>query len=322
MFRRRAQRLALVVLGALLLVVGGSRLAEALGGRGAPAGPPVRPVADGVLFDETFTVREGAALAVDLGSEDVVVRTVRGRQARVRVEGRGRNAADEFRRRRFTARATNGGLDVRTDPPRRSRSFGRRDARFTVTIEVPRRFDVAVDLGSGDVQVASLNGDLLLDTGSGDVRVGDVDGRRLVIDTGSGDVRAGVLRGEVEIDTGSGDVRVDRVEGRLVADTGSGDVSVGLVDGEVEADTGSGSVEVAVARSRAVAVDTGSGHVTVTVPRRSGWDVDLDGGSVEIDRALDFRGRQERREARGQIGGGGARLAVDTGSGPIRVLSR
>ena len=324
MFRRRLQRLSLVALGALLLLVGGSRLADAVGGLGqkAPDRVPVQMVSDDVLFDETFSVREGAALAVDLGSEDVVVRTVRGTQARVRVEGRGRDAAEEFRRRRFTARAVRGGLDVRTNPPRRSWSMGRRSAQFTVTIEVPRRFDVAVDLGSGDVRVASLAGDLALDTGSGDVQVDDVDGRRLVFDTGSGDVRAGVLKGQVEIGTGSGDVQVDRVEGRLAVDTGSGDVAVGLVDGEVEADTGSGNVEVAVARSRDVTVETGSGDATVRVPRRSGWDVDLDGGSVEIDRALDFQGRTERREARGRIGSGGAQLTVDTGSGPIRVLSR
>lgn len=322
MFRRRAQRLALVALGALLLVAGGSRLADALGGSERGGHVPVRAVSDDVLFDETFRVRAGGALAVDLGSEDVVVRTVRGDRARVRVEGRGRDAADEFRRRRFTARATDGGLDVRTDPPRRPWSMGRRSARFTVTIEVPRRFDVAVDLGSGDVRVASLRGDLVLDTGSGDVQVDDVDGRRLVFDTGSGDVRAGALKGRVEVDTGSGDVRIDRVEGSLAVDTGSGDVAVGLVDGEVEADTGSGDVEVAVARSRDVEVETGSGDATVRVPRRSGWDVDLDGGSVEIDRALGFRGRAERRQARGRIGGGGAQLEIDTGSGRIRVLSR
>ncbi len=324
MSRRRLQRLALVALGALLLVVGGSRLADAIGGLGHSSHDPApaRPASDDVLFDETFTVREGAALAVDLGSEDVVVRTVSGNRARVRVEGRGRDAADEFRRRRFTARAVGGGLDVRTDPPRGSWSMGRRNAQFTVTVEVPRRFDVDVDLGSGDVRVASLNGNLRLDTGSGDVQVDDVDGRQLVFDTGSGDVRAGRLKGQVEIDTGSGDVEVDRVEGRLAVDTGSGDVAVGLADGEVEADTGSGDVEIAVAGSDDVEVETGSGRATVRVPQRSGWTVDLDGGSVEIDRALDFQGRQGRRQAQGRIGGGGAQLDIDTGSGAIRVLSR
>ena len=320
MFRRRLQRLALVVLGALLLAVGGARLADALK-HDARDRTPVRTVSDDVLFDETFTVREGGALNVDLGSEDVVVRTVRGRQARVRVEGQGRDAADEFRRRRFTARAAGGGLDVRTDPPRRATSMGRRSAQFTVTVEVPRRFDVAVDLGSGSVRVGALSGDLQIDTGSGSVQVDDVAGRRVVVDTGSGSVRAGRLEGSVEIDTGSGGVRVDRVEGQLAVDTGSGSVAIGLVDGEVVIDTGSGSVDVAVASSRSVEVDTGSGRATVRVPPESGWDVDLDGGSVEIDRALGFRGRQERRQARGEIGGGGARLVVDTGSGHIRVLS-
>ena len=203
-----------------------------------------------VLFDESFSVRDGGALAVDLGAEAVVLKTVSGSRARVTVEGRGRDAAAELRRRRFTARTTRGGLEVKTNPPRGTRN--RNDVRFTVTIEVPRRFDAALDLGSGAVSVADLEGDLSVDTGSGAVRVGAV-------------------RGDVAIDTGSGAVRVDRVTGRLAVDTGSGAVAVGEVEGPVVIDTGSGAVRVAVRGGHDVAVDTGSGGVTVRVPARPGW---------------------------------------------------
>lgn len=256
-----------------------------------------------VLFDESFSVRAGGALAVDLGSEAVVIKTVSGDRARVVVEGRGRDAAQEFQRRRFTARVTPGrsGLDVRTDPPRRMR--GRSDASFTVTIEVPRRFDVAIDLGSGAVSVASLDGDLSVDTGSGAVSVGEIDG-------------------DVAIDTGSGAVRVGRASGRLAVDTGSGSVVISDAAGAAVVDTGSGSVTLTVSGRGPVAVDTGSGSATVTVPRGSGWNADLDGSRVEIDPSLGFDGRQERGEARGKIGRGGPALSVDTGSGGISIQSR
>ena len=294
--RSRFQRLALLALGALLVTLGVDRLAEAA---------PPRPSAPAdELFRESFRVRPGDDLVVDLGSEAVVVETTRGDRALVTVEGRGRDARREFERRRFTARASRGRLDVRTDPPRGWR-MGRTDAQFTVTVRVPERFDVAVDVGSGAVRVGpTLRGDLRVDTGSGAVVVGDVAGGRIQVDTGSGAVRAGRLVGDVSVDTGSGAV------------------SIRSVDGPVRVDTGSGGVSLALVSEDPAEVDTGSGGVALVLPAGAGFDVDLDGGSVSIDRDLGFRGAIERDEASGTIGRGGPRLKVDTGSGSIRLRAR
>lgn len=272
-----------------------------------------------VLFDESFRVRSGGELRLDLGSENVTVRTVSGDRARVVVEGRGRDAEAEFRRRRFSARADGADLDVRTDPPRRQGSMNRVDAQFQVTIEIPTRYSATLDLGSGNVDVASLEGDLRVDVGSGNVRAADVNGREIVLDTGSGNVQARALRGDVHIDTGSGNVQVDRVEGALWVDTGSGNVAVGSVDGPAEVETGSGSVEMALRSATSARVSTGSGSVSLRLPRGAGFDVDLDGSSVRIDDALDFSGHRERDEAKGRLGRGGPALVVGTGSGSIQL---
>lgn len=301
LLRSRLQRLALAALAVLAVAVGAERLAEA-----APFRVPsvAAPAAD-ELFRESFDVRPGDDLVVDLGAEAVVVETSTDRRALVTVEGRGRDARREFERRRFSARAARGRLDVRTDPPRRGFWRGRADAQFTVTVRVPEAFDVSVDVGSGAVRVGPrLRGDLRVDTGSGAVVVGDVTGDRIVVDTGSGGVRAGRLVGDVRIDTGSGGVSVESVDGPVLVDTGSGGVSIAL-DSAAPA-----------------TVDTGSGGVTVALPRGAGFDVDLDGGSVSIDDALDFSGRRDRDAARGTLGRGGPRVKVDTGSGSIRVRAR
>ncbi|MDT0631864.1 DUF4097 family beta strand repeat-containing protein [Rubrivirga litoralis] len=306
--RPRFQRLALLVLGALLVALGADRLAEAAppASAEAPAAPPaLLSAAADELFRESFDVRPGDDLVVDLGSEAVVVETGSGDRALVTVEGRGRDARREFERRRFTARATRGRLDVRTDPPRRGFRIGRTDAQFTVTVRVPERFNVSVDVGSGAVRVGpSLRGDLLVDTGSGAVRVGDVTGGRIEIETGSGAVRAGRLVGNVSIDTGSGAV------------------AVGSVDGPASIDTGSGAVSLTLASAAETEVDTGSGSVSIVLARGAGFDVELDGGRVSIDDALDFRGRRERREVEGTVAGGGPRLTVDTGSGAVRLRAQ
>lgn len=314
--RSRFQRIALLALGALLVTVGLTRLSATI----ASAFTGGAALSNTVLYDETFSVAAGEHLAVDLGSEAVTVRTGSGTRARVVVEGDGRDAAREFERRRFSAHADDG-LVVRTDPPRRLFSWGRRDARFQVTVEIPRRFDATVDVGSGAVEVESLDGDLVVDTGSGAVRVDDVTGKRVRIDTGSGSVQAGRLEGDVEIDTGSGSVRVERVDGSLSVDTGSGSVSVDLVDGPAEIDTGSGGVRVALASRDAVDIDTGSGGVALVLPTL-GFNVDLEGSRVEIDEALGFRGDRERDRAEGTLGSGGPLVVVDTGSGNVRLDAR
>ena len=333
MSRPRAQRALLTLFGLLLVAVAAPSLRAAV----RHAGPTEHRAAHAeerkvevtvdrvssrdVLFDETFRVREGGDLTVDLGSESVTVRTVSGDRARVIVDGRGHDAASEFQRRRFSARTDGGDLVVRTDPPQRRWSMNRTDARFEVTIEIPRRYSADIDLGSGSVDVASLVGDLRVDVGSGSVRVEDVEGDQISLDTGSGSVQAKTLRGDVTIDTGSGSVSVDRVFGALSVDTGSGSVSVGEVDGETHVDTGSGGVAMALRRAAASHVSTGSGSVELRLPRGAGFDVDLDGGSVRIDDALGFSGHRERDEARGRLGSGGPMLTVGTGSGTIRLVT-
>ena len=338
MSRSGLRRALLVVLTVLLVTVGARALRSAASdhlvieraehGESVSVTIDVKPVstqgattlAQDVLFDESFSVREGGRLALNLGSENVTVRTVSGTRARVTVEGRGRDAASEFERRRFSARTSGGDLTVRTNPPRQ-RWSGRRDASFQVTIEIPRRYSADLDLGSGNVEVGSLTGDLRVDVGSGNVTVEDVNGDEVVLDTGSGTVRARALRGDVRIDTGSGSVHVDRVEGSLLVDTGSGSVNVGTVDGRTNVDTGSGSVEMTLVSAASSEVSTGSGSVTMRLPRAAGFDVQMGGGSVRIDDALRFSGDRERDEARGRLNGGGPTLRVSTGSGAIRLIA-
>ncbi|HEX8385177.1 MAG TPA: DUF4097 family beta strand repeat-containing protein [Rubricoccaceae bacterium] len=296
------QSSSLVLFVLLVPVLTVDRLADALSGF-ADVRAAVTAVQADVVYTRSFPVREGQALAVEVGSGDVRVETTAAREASVVVTGTGRDARAEFERLRFTAGVQGGLLVVRTYPPRTFRPR-RVDARFVYTVRVPRRFDVAVSTGSGNVTVGSVNGRLTLDTGSGDVVAGDVQGPA------------------VSVDTGSGDVRLGRVEGVLSVDTGSGNVAVARQDGRASVGTGSGDVEVRLDRMAALDVETGSGDVRLTLPRGTGADVRIDGGDVRIDEALAFAGRRERREAVGRIGRGGERLNVETGSGSVALIAR
>lgn len=170
--------------------------------------------------------------------------------------------------------------------------------------------DTRIDTGSGSVDASSIRGSLNVDTGSGSVEVNDVEGERLLVDTGSGRVvveRAKVNR--FEVDTGSGSVRTSTIEtDDAMIDTGSGSVTLDLVR------MGLGNF----------VIDTGSGGVTVNLPTDASVRVIAETGSGGID--LDVPNAMLRRMSRDkvelEIGGGQAKLAIDTGSGGIKIRNR
>ncbi len=167
-----------------------------------------------------------------------------------------------------------------------------------------------IDTGSGSVDVSGVRGSLYVDTGSGRVEAADIEGERITIDTGSG--RVTVERAtarQMEIDTGSGSVRTSRIYcDNSIVDTGSGSVTLDLM----ELSGGSHSV------------DTGSGSVTVNMPADASVRIIADTGSggIDLDVPNAMLRRMSRDEVELEIGGGAARLEIDTGSGGITIRTR
>jgi hypothetical protein len=167
-----------------------------------------------------------------------------------------------------------------------------------------------IDTGSGSVDVIGVRGDLFVDTGSGSVDAADIEGDDINIDTGSGSVTVNRGRARhLEVDTGSGSVKTSEIYCQSATiDTGSGSVTLDLVE------MGGGEY----------VIDTGSGGVTVNMPADASVSVIAETGSGGID--LDVPNAMLRRMSRDrvelEIGGGDARLEIDTGSGGITLRSR
>lgn len=168
--------------------------------------------------------------------------------------------------------------------------------------------DLSIDAGSGDVEVRGMEGPLTIDVGSGDLTLSDVKGPTLDLDTGSGDVRGtGMAADMLKVDTGSGDVALDGLiaqDARI--EVGSGDVSLSWT-------TDPGDVDI----------DSGSGDVTLTLPANAGGTVDLESSSGDIESAFDITTTRIERDAlRGTFGDAKGRIAVETGSGNVRLVKR
>jgi DUF4097 and DUF4098 domain-containing protein YvlB len=297
------------------------------------------PVGEGT-FERTLTVTGPVNLEVDSGSGDV--RITAGAAGRVEVRGEfelyASPAADaerlieEFKN---NPPLEQQGNFIRVGRERRSGL----SARVHYTIVVPAETELRATSGSGDLRIRGLRGPARLNAGSGDIVAeaigGDVEAR-----CGSGDIELRKIAGRAIAQAGSGDLVLEEIGGEARTNTGSGDVLVVRPEQGVRANTGSGTVGVREARGD-LAIRTSSGEIQVdgNPGRGAFWDLRSSSGDVRIDvpanasltlvararssrvetdRALEVSERS-RRELRGRMGGGDARVVVESSSGHVVV---
>jgi lia operon protein LiaG len=223
-----------------------------------------------------------------------------------------------------------------------SRTGGDLRAHADLRVRVPTGNRVALYLATGSVSVTNVDGDLLVDghsapvtatgtkgalavdVGSGPVRVSGAEGT-LSIDTGSGPVEVTGFRGsELSVDTGSGEVTGSDLSARSIhVDTGSGDVELTAVTcPEVTLDTGSGSISAELRGPvRDLAFETGSGDISVRAPASLAGEVEIETASGEIETDFPIQiTRHARDHIMGRLGEGKGRVAIETGSGDVRLL--
>jgi lia operon protein LiaG len=223
-----------------------------------------------------------------------------------------------------------------------SRDRGDLQAHADMKVRVPVGSRVEFRLAVGRVSIANVNGEIMVDShsapvtitapkgsfavdvGSGDVRVSGAEGT-LSVDTGSGSVEVTGFRGdELSVDTGSGQVSGSELSARSInVDTGSGDIELTAVTSpELALETGSGSISTDVRGPvRDLSLETGSGDISVRAPATLAGEVEIETASGEIETDFPIQiTRHARDHVVGRIGDGVGRVAIETGSGDVRLL--
>ena len=217
-------------------------------------------------------------------------------------------------------------------------------AHADLEVRVPAGYRVSLYLAVGRVSIGNVNGELLVDGHSAPVTASGTKGT-LVLDIGSGTVHVSKAEGSLTVDTDSGPVEVSGFRGgQLSIDTGSGGVTGSeLVAREIQIDTGSGDIELTAVTSpvlmletgsgsvgadlhgpvRELVVETGSGDISVRAPASLTAEVEIEtaSGGIETDFQVQVT-RHSRDHVVGRIGNGMGRVAIETGSGDVRLLKR
>lgn len=302
---------------------------------------PACVIDDGVgasgSFERSFDVPSRVRVEVRNSSGDTTITVGRAGKVHVRAEVRAGSIFGDDRRRVEQVTSSPpldlAGSLLRIGPSRI------RNVRITYTIEAPADAILDVHSGSGDVEAHGVEGPVKLGTGSGDIRVSGVR-QSAEVSTGSGDLTVRDVGGTLDARTGSGQMRFENIGGDLRARTGSGDVDVIQAARRVDVRTGSGSIEVQGSasdlrlhtssgdcdvegnppRGSLWEIETGSGDVTLDVPSSASFQLHVLGRISRVDSDIRMVTEENsRRELRARVGGGEARVRVETRSGSVRI---
>jgi len=294
---------------------------------------------EGGKFQRTLRVDGPVRLEVEAGAGNVVIRS--GSNTEVRVEGNFRaqswpwqNAEQIMESFRKTPPVEQQGNFVRIGKAREPHNLV-----VDYSIVVPQETELSAAVGSGELDVRDVRGPAGLRTGSGKIKAEAIGGD-VTLRAGSGSVRLSNIRGAVRLETGSGNVELENIRDEIRITTGAGDVHIQQPGSSVTIRTGSGEIEVYGATSD-LYITTASGNLTIqgNPAPRAFWEVRARSGDVRLgvppSASFAFFARttsgdietqipievteRSRRELRGRVGTGEARITVETSSGTIEL---
>jgi DUF4097 and DUF4098 domain-containing protein YvlB len=130
------------------------------------------------------------------------------------------------------------------------------------------------------------------------------------------------------ISTVNGDVEIAAVQGKVKAETVNGSLEALGLEGDVNLETVNGSIQAEFAHmgsGQRVSADAVNGKITLVLPADASARVEAEtvNGSINAD---DFGLEAEKgfvgRDLSGEIGGGDARISLDTVNGSIKVMKK
>ena len=196
-----------------------------------------------------------------------------------------------------------------------------RNVSIDYDVATPRSSTLKAHTGSGDLQIAGIDGPVTAASGSGSIHADNL-GPNARLDTGSGSIHALNIHGAASLQTGSGNLELSlTAAGDVKAQTGSGSIHIDGVSGGLHAGAGSGSIEVAGNPTSEWRLESGSGgiHLKLASSARFNLNAETGSGTVKVDRPIVMQGALNRHHVSGTVNGGGPTLRASTGSGSITI---
>lgn len=287
------------------------------------------------IVEKTFAVQPGGNLKASTQGGDITVRTADTPQVQVQVKQVVRASteqeADEILS-KLTLTLEQSGNDVTAEAKYEKRSPGTWFSNWppvsvSFIITVPTSYNLNLGTSGGDIEVASVKGDVRARTSGGDLKFARIEGD---IDAGTSGGDITLLEGtaRARLTTSGGDIEVDRAGGPTEVSTSGGDIELKSVAQLISASTSGGDVRAVITGpiTQDTSLSTSGGEVKVEIAKGTGFQLDAStsGGDVRADGLTITleKGGSGKNKLVGAVNGGGPRLKLRSSGGDIKVTSR
>lgn len=285
--------------------------------------------------EKTFPVQPGGNLKAVTQGGDITIRTADSPQVQVEVKQVVRASteqeADEILS-QLNLAFEHSGNDVTVEARYEKRGPGSwfgswPPVSVSFVITVPTSYNLNLNTSGGNIQVASVTGNVRARTSGGNLEFARIAGD-LDAGTSGGDITLKEGTARAKLHTSGGDIEVDRAGGPTEVSTSGGDISLKSVAELLSATTSGGDVEAVITGpiKRDLTLRTSGGRVKVEVAKGTGFHLDAStsGGNVRADGITITleKGANGKNRLVGAVNGGGPQLELRSSGGDISILAR
>lgn len=282
--------------------------------------------------EKTFSVQPGGNLKAATQGGDITIRTADTQNVQVLVKQNIRASTEQEADailEKLTLTLEQSDNDVIAEAKYEPRGAGKWFGNWppvTVSFEVtvPRHFNLNLNTSGGDIEVASLRGDVRARTSGGDLEFDRIDGD-IDAHTSGGDITLKEGTARAKLHTSGGNIAVERAGGVTEVSTSGGDISLDSVAQLVSATTSGGDVRAVITEplKHDALLSTSGGDVEVKVIKNTGFHLDAStsGGDVRAEGLTITleKGGSGKSKLVGVVNGAGPELKLRSSGGDIRI---
>jgi DUF4097 and DUF4098 domain-containing protein YvlB len=268
-------------------------------------------------FDQHFTAPPGGRLTVDT---DVGAITVVGHSARDLTVHADISGTDADHIKISAEQTANGVTVIGRSTEGGWFHFGFGSNRVRITVDLPSDYPVELKTSGGPIEVRAVSAQVRGSTSGGAIELRDIAGA-IDMHTSGGGIDAENLKGSVRLRSSGGPLDIANVTGDLDVHTSGGGIDLRNIDGKIDAETSGGGVHVEARSNHGISLSTSGGPVTLLLPAdvHAFVDAETSGGHVRSEIPVSVTEVAEPNHLRGQINGGGERIALHSSGGGIHI---
>ena len=273
-----------------------------------------------IIFDKTFQTKEGKTLVFESSAGDIRVYTSDKPEVRIKIYG----DEDALDRIDLIYSENIDGIKIKVKKISSFWGFFSKSFYVDYDLIVPKKYNLNIVSGSGDVYLKNLLGNVRIKTSGGDTKIEGVEGEVYVSASG-GDIFLNKIIGNVKSHTSGGDIILREISGEINSSTTGGDIKIQSKNGSINAKTTGGDITIDYAgENKGIIASTVGGDIYLILDKtiEGFFSLSTIGGDIINEFNLTSLYEKKSSKLEGELNKKEPRIQCKTTGGDIKIIKR